>query len=96
MSWQVNVTVNTEVSKDEDVFALRDDIIAAAEQGLDNAEVKFNPSMNEATWNAQIEVLGDKKATTDMDAFSTTIYNYFVGKFAGGQIRLEYRNMAEW
>ena len=94
--WKVNVTVNTEVSKTEDVFALRDDVMDAATAALDNAQVKFNPSMGEDAWNAQIEVLGDKKTATDMDNFSTTIYEYFTNKFSTGQIKLEYRNAAEW
>ena len=45
---------------------------------------------------AQIEILGDKKAETDMDSFSVTIYQYFTGKFPSGKITLEYRNAQEW
>ena len=43
-----------------------------------------------------VEILGDKKAQTDMDDFSVQIYQYFTNKFSTGQIKLEYRNAAEW
>jgi len=96
MNWKVNVTVNTEVESSEDVFTLRDDVETAANQSLDNAEVKFNPSMGADSWNAQIEILGTKKEAADLDDFATTIYNYFTNKFPSGKIALEYRRNEEW
>ena len=94
--WKINVTVNAEVSQERNLFALRDSVLTAANLALDNAQVKFNPSMTEGGWNVQLEVIGSKKTATDMDDFSVQIYDYFLSRFDSGQIKLEYRRKAEW
>ena len=95
-TWRVNVTVNASVSQERDLFALRDSVLTTANLALDNAQVKFNPSMTTGGWNLQLEIIGIKKAETDMDDFSTTVYNYFSNKFPSGTIKMEYRNRVEW
>jgi len=95
-AWQVNVTVNAEVGSARDLFALRDSVLTTAESALDNASVKFNPSMTVTGWNIQLEIIGHKKTGTDMDDFGTSIYNYFTNKFDSGTVAVEYRNKVEW
>ena len=95
-TWRVNVTVNASVSQERDLFALRVSVLTTANLALDNAVVKFNPSMTAGGWNLQLEIIGFKKTDTDMDDFSVQIYNYFTNKFDSGQIALEYRRKVEW
>jgi hypothetical protein len=91
-AWQVNVTVNAGVSSDRDLFALRDSVSTTANNALDNVTIRFNPSMTSSGWNLQLEIIGFKKAGTDLDDFGVSIYNYFESKFDSGEIKVEYRN----
>ena len=95
-TWQVNITVNAQVSSARDLFALRDSVLTTAEVALDGAQVKFNPSMTETGWNLQLEIIGMKKPGTDLDDFGESIYTYFTDKFNNGTVKLEYHNRAEW
>jgi len=102
VSWDVNITVNAQVSSERDLFALRDSIETAVNGSLENVSFKFNTLMKDSTWSVQIDILGNKKLETDMDDFSLLIYNYFTGKFTPidstitNQLEVEYRTKVIW
>jgi len=104
--WNLEIEIHGEMNPDStNIFEFKQDLIddVAASLGVDpvfeitlgTANITVADTIQTVdVFDVRVEI--DAQTASDLDDFSTIVYNYFKGKFESANLRLAYERVISW